>query len=166
MVSIRTPSSVETFTVQKGDVFFIPKGFIHHIANIGELRKPHRLRLQSCETRNYVTLHAISSLNEEVFTATFKTPPKFVEGLKKSKKHDLIASIPSMKKGPANISSRFKFNIGDSSKPVLTKGGYLQLATKANLSVLDGLGIWDLDSTQKESSNRTGILTLASLSTL
>jgi oxalate decarboxylase len=39
------------------------------------------------------------------------------------------------------MSSRFKFNIGESIKPVLTKGGYLQLATKTNLPVLDGLGI-------------------------
>lgn len=141
LVSIRTPSSVETFTVQKGDVFFIPKGFIHHIANIGEQENLIAFACNHAKPEIMSLSHAISSLNEEVFTATFKTPPKFVEGLKKSKKHDLIASIPSMKKGPANISSRFKFNIGDSSKPVLTKGGYLQLATKANLSVLDGLGI-------------------------
>lgn len=85
--------------------------------------------------------NAVYSLSDDVFTSTFNTPPGFCDGLKKSKNHDLITMMPSTTKAPSNISSRFKFNIADSSKPILTKGGYLQLATKTNLPVLDGLGI-------------------------
>ena len=46
-----------------------------------------------------------------------------------------------MKKPVNFISSRFKFNIAASSKVINDKGGYLQLGTKSNLPVLDGLGI-------------------------
>lgn len=141
LISIRSPTGVETFTVHAGEVFFIPKGYIHHIANIGD----------GTNTLNFAYNHdkpdvmylsmAVQSLTNEVFDATFKTQPGFCEGLKKSNKHEQISILSSIPKTPHDISSRFKFNIADSSKPVLTKGGYLQLATKTNLPVLDGLGI-------------------------
>jgi oxalate decarboxylase len=39
------------------------------------------------------------------------------------------------------IPSRYKFDIEESEKAILTKGGYVQLGTKINLPVLEGLGI-------------------------
>lgn len=141
LVSIRSPSAVDTFTIQKGDVFFIPKGHIHHIANIGRGESIIKFAYNHTKPEEMTLSSAVCSLSDDVFTATFQSPSGFFAGLKKSKKHDLITTLPPMKKAPQNISSRFKFNIEDSTKAVLTKGGYLQLATKTNLSVLDGLGI-------------------------
>lgn len=141
LISIRSPSAVDTFTVQKGDVFFIPKGHIHHIANFNGSETLIKFAYNHNKPETMSLSKAVHSLSDNVFTATFHAPSGFFDGLKKSKKNRLIATLPSMKKTPHNISSRFKFNIGDSSKPVMTKGGYLQLATKTNLHVLDGLGI-------------------------
>jgi len=67
--------------------------------------------------------------------------PNFVEGLKKDKVDKLIHVLSPLKKAIAPISSTFKFNSKDRAKIVLTKGDYLQIGTKSNLSVLQGLGI-------------------------
>lgn len=141
LVSIRSPGSVDTFTVTSGDIFFIPQGYIHHIANIGENEAIISFALNHTKPDLMCLSKAIHSLSNEVFFATFNTPPDFLNGLKKSNKQELITTIPEGQIPPHFISSRFKFNIAASSKPVQTKGGYLQLGIKSNLPVLDGLGI-------------------------
>lgn len=141
LVSIRTPNHAKTFTIQEGDVFFVPKGYIHHIANIGENENVIKFACNHTKPEVMALTNAIYSLSNEVFTSTFNMPSSFLDGLKKSKKNELITTLPSMKKAPPNISSNFKFNIGESSKSIMTKGGYLQVATKGNLPVLDGLAI-------------------------
>ena len=141
LVSIRTPTNLEVFTITKGDVFFIPQGYIHHITNTGDQELIISFALNHTDHQVMTLSNAIYSLSDEVFTATFNTPDGFVDGLKKSKKQELIKMLSSVPKSASNISSRFKFNIAESSKPVLTPGGYLQLATKTNLPVLEGLGI-------------------------
>lgn len=141
MVSIRTPTGAEEFTVQKGDVFFVPKGYVHQVVNIGEKENIIAFAYNHVKPEMMSLSNAVYSLSDDVFTATFNTQPSFFQGLKKVQKQDLIKTLSSLKNGHHTISSRFKFNIGDSSKSIMTKGGYLQLATKTNLPILDGLGI-------------------------
>lgn len=141
LVSIRTPSGVEIFTIKSGDLFFIPEGYVHHISNIGELQTSIAFTFNNSKPEEMTLANAVRSLSNEVFNATFNTSANFLEGLKKSKESQAIRSLPIMKRELHEISSRFKFNLSDSSKPYLTKGGYLQDGTKKNLPVLDGLGI-------------------------
>jgi oxalate decarboxylase len=141
LISFRSPTAVETFTVEKGDVFFIPKGYIHQISNSGDAETLIKFTYNHSKPEVMTLSNALCSLSGEVFTATFNAPGDFVEGLKKSKKGSLITTLPEAKKAPGCIASRFKFNIARSSRAIVTKGGYLQLATKTNLHVLDGLGI-------------------------
>lgn len=140
-VSIRTPLSAEIFTIQAGDVFFIPRGYIHSIVNIGDADAVISFALNDAKPQVMCLSQAIYSLSNDVFSATFQTSASFFEGLIKDKKQEMIKTLPTLKESPKCISSRFKFNIAASSKPILTKGGYLQAATKTNLPVLEGLGI-------------------------
>lgn len=141
LVSIRGPRSTDIFTIKEGDVFFIPQGFIHHIANNGKGEASITFALNHTKPETMCLSKAVYSLSDSVFTATFNTPNEFFQGLTKTKNDELIKTISSLEAPTDFISSRYKFNIEASSKPVLTKGGYLQLATKSNLPVLDGLGI-------------------------
>lgn len=141
LVSIRSPEGLEVFTIDKGDVFFIPQGYVHHIVNNGNQELIINFACNHTNPEVMFLSNAINSLSDSVFNATFNMNSQFLEGLKKAKKQDMFKTLPSMDASPAFISDRFKFNIGASNKPVLTKGGYLQLATKKNLNVLDGLGI-------------------------
>lgn len=141
LVSMRSPAGVEVFTVNDGEMFFIPRGYVHNISNTSEDESVIAFALDHTKPEVMYLSKSVNSISDGVFASTFNTPPNFFEGLKKSSKQDLISASSSMKK-PANfISNRFKFNIGASAKVVNDKGGYLQLGIKSNLPVLDGLGI-------------------------
>lgn len=140
-VSIRSPESSDVFTVAKGDVFFVPEGYIHHIENIGNDELIINFAFNHTKPETMCIAKAIYSLSDPVFTATFNTPPEFLKGLTKEKNKGLISTLPPLKQPIKPIPSKYKFNIEASPKPILTKGGYLQLATKTNLPILDGLGI-------------------------
>jgi oxalate decarboxylase len=141
LVSIRGPNGLDDFTIEEGDVFFIPQGNIHHIENIGDKENLITFAFNHTEPQTMCLSNAVHSLSDTVFNATFNTAPGFLKELNNTKNQELLKILPPMKKKPNFISCRFKFNIEESPKPVLTKGGYLQLATKTNLPVLDGLGI-------------------------
>ncbi len=141
LVSIRSPNGVDLFTIKEGDMFFIQKGYIHHIANLGEKETTISFALSDTKPQTMCLAKAIYSLSDDVFATTFGSSSDFYEGLTKSKKQEFIKTLTSIKDAPTCISSRFKFNIVASSKPVQTPGGYLQLGTKTNLPVLEGLGI-------------------------
>ncbi len=140
LVTMRSPGKVDTFTVQEGDVFFIPEGYIHSVENIGTKENVISFAYNNTNPEVMCLSKAIYSLSDNVFNATFNTPPGFLDGMKKSKNQELIKTLSSQKEVP-DSASRFKFNVTLSNKPIQTKGGYLQLATKSHLPVLDGLGI-------------------------
>lgn len=140
-VSIRIPTSADNFTIKAGDVFFIPQGAAHEIINIGDNEVNIGFAYTNTKPETMCLTKAIYSLSDPVFQATFNHSPDFLEGLKRARKDDLIKVLSSTKDLQKQISSKSKFNIAASDKPIHTKGGYLQLATKGNLPVLQGLGI-------------------------
>lgn len=140
-VSIRSPEGVDVFNIEKGDVFFIPKGYIHHIENYDQNDMVIAFALNNIRPESLSLGSAINSLSDEVFAATFDSNSRFIDGLKKSNhNHDHIKTLLSAK-NPGFISSRYKFNILKSAHTIENKGGYLQIGTKTNLPVLDGLGL-------------------------
>lgn len=140
LVSMRTPASVEVFTIEAGDVFFIPQGTIHSITNNGDHEHEISFAFNHVKPETMDLAQAVYSLSNDVFTATFNTEASFLNGLKKNQEQALIKSM-TIKDYIPEISNRFKFNIKKSHQPILTKGGYLQSALKPNLPVLNGLGI-------------------------
>ena len=139
LVSIRSPEGADVFTISKGDVFFIPKGYVHHITNTSDQECNIIFGLDHEKPNEMSFIQAIDSLSDTVFESTFNASPDFFHGLKKSK--DLIVPMTIKEKKPSFISSRFKFNLDESTNVILTKGGYVRAATKPNLPVLEGLGI-------------------------
>lgn len=141
IVSIRSPGGSDLFSVKEGDMFFIPRGAIHHIANLGETETVIHFALNHTHPQWMSLSKALYSLSDQVFASTFNSTPDFLNGLKKKKNADLINILPSINHPPADKSSRYKFNIAGSAKAIQTKGGYLQIGTKTNLPILEGLGI-------------------------
>jgi oxalate decarboxylase len=141
-IAMRTPSSLEVYTLTSGDVFFIPKGYVYEIKNLGEDENIIHFVLDHANPQVMSFAKALQSLSEDVFTATFNTSPGFINELKKAKNAGLIKTLSSTKnESSLFISNRYKFNVGESTKAIQTQGGYLQAATKTNLPVLEGLGI-------------------------
>lgn len=141
LVSIRTPGSVETFTVMKGEIFFIPQGYIHHIENIGHTKSIINFALNHSMPETMYLSKAVYSISDTVFNSTFNTPPHFIKGLQKPKKSAPLKTLSPINQTQHPIESRYKFHIGNSNKAVLTKGGYVQVGTKTTLPILQGLGL-------------------------
>lgn len=140
-ISIRSPNSVETFTVKKGEIFFIPQGYIHHIENISEKESIVNFALSNSNPETMTLSKAVYSISETVFNSTFNTSSHFIDGLTKSKNVEVLKILPQINKIDSINGNSYKFDIESSSKAIFTKGGYLQLGTKANLPVLKSLGI-------------------------
>ncbi len=140
LVAIRTPTGVEVFTIEEGEMFFIPKGFVHHITNLDKETEI-IFALDHDKPNEMSFFQAVHSISESVFDSTFHTSPEFYQTLVKSKKQNQISVLSTETEGPAFIANRFKFNLKASTKVILTKGGYVQAGTKSNLQVLDGLGV-------------------------
>jgi oxalate decarboxylase len=149
LVSIRSPGATDNFTVKEGDIFFIPQGYVHQIANVGVDDAIIAFALNNTMPEKMYLSKAVYSLSDSVFTSTFKTPNTFYDGLKKSKKEDLFKILPQSRGTPDVNSTRFKFNINSSNKVIQSKGGYLQLGTKTVLPTLEGLGILRFGLTPK-----------------
>lgn len=141
LVSIRTPDKVENFTVKKGEIFFIPQGYVHHIENIDETRSVINFALNNSNPETMYLSKAVYSISESVFNSTFNTSSRFIDGLEKSKNNELIKTLPKLTYVPSAIDSQYKFAIEDSGQALSTKGGYLQIGTKPSFPVLQGLGI-------------------------
>lgn len=141
LITLRTPDKNEVFSVQKGEIFFIPQGFVHSIQNNGDVdciinfAQNHTLP----ETMSFTK--AIYSLSDPVFKATFNGSSGFVDGLKRSKNEDLIGTLSQVKSLSGIDANPYKFNIEKSDKVISTRGGYLQLGIKKSLPTLVGLGI-------------------------
>lgn len=141
LISIRAPGNAENFTVQKGEMFFIPLGYIHHIENCGNNDCIISFALDHSNPETMYFSKAVDSTSDSVFNSTFNSSSDFVKGLKKSKNNGPIRILPQTKTISKPLTSQYKFNIEQSEKPISTKGGYLQVGTKTNLPILRGLGI-------------------------
>lgn len=141
LVSIRSPTEAETFTVKKGDIFFVPQGFVHHFENIGDSKCVINFALNHSNPQTMHLSKALYSISDSVFNSTFGTSSGFIDGLKKNGNDEIIKTLPPLKQALSSQGSKYKFAIEESDKVVQTKGGYLQIGTKKNLSSLQGLGI-------------------------
>ncbi len=141
VVTLHAPEKSEVFTVEKGEIFFIPQGFVHLIHNYEERDCTIAFALNNTLPDLMSFAKSVNTLSDPVFTATFKTAPGFVDGLKKSHNEDLITLLAQGKNEAGKNSSQYKFNIEKSEKVIATNGGYLQLGIKKVLPSLQGLGI-------------------------
>lgn len=141
LVVMRSPSQIEAFVVTKGEIFFIPQGYVHHIENINAGESVVNFAFNHTNPETMYLSKAIYSISDSVFTSTFNTQNGFVDGLKKTKDDVLIKTLSTLSEIPETNGNAYKFDIEDSKKAILTKGGYVQLGTKVNLPSLQGLGI-------------------------
>lgn len=141
VVYLRTPDHLERFSIEEGEIFFIPQGCVHQIQNNDETDCVINFALDHTNPDVMFFSQAIYSISDTVFNSTFSTSAGFINGLKKSKNEELLTTLPKRKSIPGAQASQYKFNIEKSDKAILTKGGYVQLGTQTSLPVLQGLGI-------------------------
>ena len=141
VVTARGPGETSEYTVAKGEIFFIPKGFAHQLHNCGDAECIVDFAL-SHHLPDIMTLErAVDSIPDTVFKEIFGTPSDFVAKLKKSDSGQRIVGQPTCKDIAPGAEETHKFDIEKSEKVIAAKGGFLQLGIKKVFPALEELGI-------------------------
>jgi len=141
LVTVRGPGKTSEYTVKKGEIFFIPKGFSHQLHNHDSAECTINFAL-SHHLPSIMTLDgAVNSISETIFNEIFGTSSDFVAKLKESDSKNRIVNQSLSTNPETSSDDSQKLDIEKSDKVIAGKGGFLQLGVKKTLPVLDELGI-------------------------
>lgn len=141
LITIRSPEKKDTFYLEKGDVFFVPMGFIHQITNVGSEAGTILFSFDCDLPKTMELTKSVYSLNTSVFDNVFYSKGKpILDHLKSAKTMENITFVNDIPQNGSNASS-YKFSLESSPKIIEYKSGYLQEAVKNDFSILEGLSI-------------------------
>jgi oxalate decarboxylase len=136
----------DTFTVDAGEVVFVPRGYLHHIENIYEGETKFTIAFNHERPEDIGISGAAGSINDRVLGHTFNIDSQYFSKFKIHPRDILITSKESVitnKTGTVNykgkIPNRHKFNLKGNPPVVQTKGGAASFATANNFEILYGL---------------------------
>ena len=149
LITLFSPGNTrDTFTLEAGEVVYIPRGYIHHIENIhaGESRfilgydhdRPEDLNLSS----------SVGSMAARTLSATFSSEETLFDKVKKNAKDVFI----SKRKGLARMAStpnHNKFNLERINPQIDTKGGSARIANNKSFPAVQHLALFSLRIVKK-----------------
>src|SRR5581483_2422008 len=141
LVTIFSPGAGhDTFTVDAGEIVFIPKSYLHHIENIGDSETKFAIAFNHEKPEDIGISGSTGSIPDQVLGATFGLGAEYFSNFKKSS-HDLLITLRSKAEQDADnttttttitktyqtIPNYHKFNLKDFPPMVQTKGGSVSL---------------------------------------
>lgn len=113
----------DSFIIQAGDVFFIPKNYIYHIENTGDTS----LEILECfnhEHPEYIDLSSgISLYPSNILAQTLDVTDKFLQGLHKTKEGLFITKRDAALHVPVSyMTNRYKMNLENSAPSIVVEG--------------------------------------------
>jgi oxalate decarboxylase len=141
LMTIFSPGSGhDTFTVDAGEIAFVPKGYLHHIENLYEGETKFAIAFNHERPEDIGISGSTGSINNNILGATFGVGSEFFNSLTKPS-HDILMASSSKTIAPPHqkIPNSHKFNLKGVPPLIQTKGGTVSLATANNFEILDGL---------------------------
>lgn len=133
----------DTFTIAPGEMVFVPKGYMHHIANTGT----EKLELLVCfDHENAEDLEISSSISvmpDHILAGTFNLSSSFFQNLKKDPKAVFISQLDRVDTPPLPfMTSRFKLNLEAIHPQIDAEGGNVKISNGSLLPTLEGLSLY------------------------
>jgi oxalate decarboxylase len=133
----------ETFTLEKGDIVFVPMGYLHYIHNMGDST----LRLVLCydnDTPQDINLsNSINCMADHVLAATYGLSSDYFFQLKKTFKQSFICEDLKEQLKPLPLqNNKFKMHLDETHPQILTKGGYVKMSNGNLFPILEGLAVY------------------------
>jgi oxalate decarboxylase len=137
------PNTKDTFTLSKGEVLFIPKGYLHHIENIHSGKSSFVLAYDHRSPEDLDLSQSVGSMSTHVLASAFGAKKEEIAIWKKGAKEGFIAW---KKSGGAlsPIPNPHKLDLERIRPQIDTKGGVARTATAANFPVLRNLALFSL----------------------
>jgi oxalate decarboxylase len=135
----------DTFTVDPGEIVFIPKGYLHHIENINQGETKLAIAFNHATPEDIGISGSSGSMTDSVLGATFGLGSEYFGSFKRSAHDILITSKSSAAMGTTSnskIPNYHKFNLKAFPPTVQSKGGMISLGNANNFGVLDGLACY------------------------
>ena len=137
--------TVETFTIDPGEVVFVPQGFIHDIENISNEEAKFVLAYNKERPTNIGVSGSVGSMPNRVMNETFgiKLPNIFFNGFNKNSPNDIVigskpASVVEPGSSIPRIPNSHKFNVEGIPPQIQTLGGTVAKANANSFPVLSG----------------------------
>jgi len=132
----------DTFTVNEGEIVYVPKGYLHHIENINNEEAKFAIAFNHEMPEDIGISGSTGSIGNSVLGATLGLEPEYFGNFKKSN-HDLIITSKSNSKvittAYQKVPNYHKFNLKAFTPMVQSKGGSVSLGNANNFEILSGL---------------------------
>jgi oxalate decarboxylase len=135
----------DTFTVDTGEIVFVPKGYLHHIENINHGETKFAIAFNHESPEDIGISGSTSSMTDKVLGATFGLGSEYFGNFKKSHQDLLITSTSNIKDVITTYQKTVnyhKFNLKDFQPMVQSKGGTVSLGNANNFRILSGLACY------------------------
>jgi oxalate decarboxylase len=144
-----------TFTINSGQLTFVPKGYWHNIENIGEEELKVIIVYDNERPQDISVVEAVHSLPKEVLNSIFglRSPGLFNQLETKEFYDEIVgthqlalseSSIADVGKGES-VSNPYTMNLGATDPQVQTPGGVARLGSNPYFPILVGLSVFVLD---------------------
>lgn len=146
LVTIFSPNNIRTtFTLSEGEIFHIPKGYIHHIENIHRGKSRFILCYDHDAPEDLDLSESVGSMTAQTLASTFGSSRSVFEKIKKKAKDQFIVKRKTgLTPLPASIPNPYKFDLESINPQIETKGGSARIANVHNFSALKDLALFSL----------------------
>jgi oxalate decarboxylase len=135
----------DTFTVDPGEIVYVPRGYLHHIENIDHGDTKFAIAFNHELPEDIGISGSTGSMTDSVLGATFGLPSEYFASFKRSS-HDLLITPKSNTVVPTTtyqkIPNYHKFNLKAFPPMVQGRGGTVSLGNANNFGILDGLACY------------------------
>lgn len=128
----------QSFTIESGESFFVPSGFLHHIENAGDSECHMIFQFSHEEPEDFGISSSLGFLSNAVLGNTWGIDQNVFKTLKRSTE----ASFAVLRKAPIVIpedvqySSPYKYNLGGAEPTLMNEGGLAKMGRQNTWPIL------------------------------
>ncbi len=135
----------DTFTINPGDIAFVPMGALHHIANTGDTEFKMLLCFDNDNPEEQEVSSGVSAMPDHVMSQTFHIDDDFFTHIR----HNDRAIFASLAKEPIispqpTMVNRYRMGLEASNPRVQTPGGTVKMSNGFYLPTLENLALYTL----------------------
>ena len=139
-------SQRDSFTISRGQMFFVPSGALHHIENIGEQEGEMILAFSCEQVEDFGLSGTFGGFSDAVLGNTLGVPASAMAGLHRSLENTIIGAraTPAIPVGQELYNNRFKYDLEAAAPPIATAGGSAHTAEATSWPILRDISMFSL----------------------
>ncbi len=134
----------DTFNIETGDLFFVQKGYLHHIQNLSDDTSEFVVVFNDELPEDIGITGALGSQQDNILASTFGISTEPFSKISKSVHDVLIGKANSAPKAESDIPNKHKFSLLKFPAQIQTGGGTITLGNTSTFPILKGLACYYL----------------------